>query len=200
MQPGSHFLSLVLFFFLLPFNGISQEKNIKIRFVQEDSVYEPDADLAEISLRKKAFKIQVLLQNISGIYVFTSLSDTMYNLLDTEPVPGFSDLPDKLMTEDNKEKEITVSNDGWCYWSNVPGASPCGFNKKMILLDSGRVVGIKSIKQLYFLPSGKTLKLKDNRAPVYIFFVAVDGVDSRGKPMRELVRRKIKIDWLDDED
>ena len=199
MKPGFSLLSILLFFFLRPVNGISQEKDIRIRIIQDDSVYEPDVDLSTISLQKKSFKIQVLLQHISGIYVFTSLSDTMYRLTDTDPVPGFSDLPDRLMTEDNKEKEITVSNDGWCYWSNVPGASPCGFNKKMISLDSGRVVGVKSIKQLYFLPSGKTLKLKDIRAPVYIFFVAVDGVDGSGKPMKELARRKLKIDWLDED-
>lgn len=199
MKPGFSLLSILLVFFLLPVSGISQEKDIRIRIIQDDSIYEPDVDLSTISLRKKGFKIQVLLQHISGIYVFTSLSDTMYRLPDTDPVPGFSDLPDRLMTEDNKEKEITVSNEGWCYWSNVPGESPCGFNKKMILLDSGRVVGVKSIKQLYFLPSGKTLKLKDIRSPVYIFFVAVDGVDGNGKPMKELVRRKLKIDWLDED-
>ena len=199
MNPGIRLVTFLILFFQISITGFSQEKNIRIRIVQGDSVYEPDTDLAAISLFKKSFRIQVLLQNISGIYVFTSLTDTMYKLGDTDPVPGFSDIPGRLMSEDNKEKEITVTNQGWCYWSNAPGASPCGFNKKMVLLDSGRVVGTKSIKQLYFLPSGKTIKLKDNNDPVYLFFVAVNELDGNGKPLKELARRKIKIDWLEED-
>ena len=199
MQTSKRLFLLLLLFSLLPFSGFSQEKSVRIRIIQEDSVYEPDADLPTISLFKEGFRIQVMLQEIKGIYVFASLTDSLFILQDFSPVPGFSDLPDRLITEDSKEKELTVSNDGWCYWSHDLQKGPCGFNKKMIKLIGGQMVGVKSVKQLFFLPSGKTIKLKDNTAPLYIFFVAVDEVDAKGRPVKELSRRKVKIEWLDED-
>jgi len=187
------------FFFILPV--YSQSKAVSIRIVQGDSVYIPQSARSSVVLQKKSFRIQVLLQNINGVYAFASMRDSVYNTLDESPVPGFADIPSMIITEEkfNVEKELMVSNEGWCYWFYDPRLSWHGFNKKIIMLDSGRVVGIKTVKELHFMPSGKTTKLKDNNEPLYLFFVAVDQLDANGKPSRELLRRRVRIDWIDED-
>jgi hypothetical protein len=66
-------------------------------------------------------------------------------------------------------------------------------------LDGNRFVGTKSIKQVYFSSTKKEVKLKDVTAPLYLFFVAVSAFDASGKPLKELMRRKVRIDWIDED-
>ena len=171
-----------------------------IRIVQEETVVTPGSGESSIVLEKKSFKIQVLLQNMKGVYAFASMNDSLYKLPGTSPVPGFASLPVMTMaeTEFNREKELIINNEGWAYWFYDPDMTWHRFNKKITQLDSGRVVGSKSIKQLYFLPGRHTLKLKDNNEPLYLFFVAAEE-DENGKPLKELLRRKIKIEWREEE-
>src|SRR6185436_11679948 len=109
---------------------------VGIRIVQGDSVFIPQSARASVVLQKKGFKIQVLLQNIKGVYAFASMRDSVYNTADESPVPGFNELPGMLITEEkfNVEKELMVSNEGWCYWFYDPSSSWHGFNKKIIML------------------------------------------------------------------
>jgi hypothetical protein len=192
-------LALSCSLFLL--QSFSQVKSVSIRIVQGDSVYIPQAARSSVVLQKKGFRIQILLQNIGGVYAFASMRDSVYNIADESPVPGFAEIPSMIITEEkfNVEKELMVSNEGWCYWFYDPKLSWHGFNKKIISLDSGRVVGIKTVKELHFMPSGKTMKLKDNNEPLYLFFVAVDEIDANGKPSKELLRKRIRIDWIDED-
>ena len=191
---------LGVFMVILPAIGFSQQKNVGIRIMQNEAIALTDT-VNSITLEKKSFKIQVLLQFIKGVYVFASLGDSLYNLPAAAPIPGFSDLPGLVMKEEeyNREKELLVSNEGWSYWFYDPLIGWHRFNKKVVPLDSGRVVGSKSIKQLYLLPEGRTIKLKDSNAPLYLFFVAVAEVDSSGKPLKELLRRRVKIEWNDED-
>jgi len=185
---------------LVTFAASGQKKDVTIRIVQEETVITAGTEQHSITLEKKSFKIQVLLQNIKGVYAFASMSDSLYRLADNAPVPGFADLPEMTMAEEqyNKEKELIINNEGWAYWFYNPQLPWHRFNKKLILLDSGRVVGSKSVRQLYLLPKRHTVKLKDNYQPLYLFFVAVEE-DTDGKPLKELLRRKIKIEWRDED-
>lgn len=194
-------LFLPAVFISLPFLSAGQQKNVTIRIVQEENVFTPDDRPASFILQKKSFKIQVLLQHIKGVYLFASLSDSLYSLPDHTPVPGFANLPEMTMaeTEHNREKELFVNDAGWSYWFYDPAQAWHRFNKKIIQLDSGRVVGTKTIKQLVLLPSRETKKLKENDAPLYLFFVAVGEEDSNGIPVKELLRRKIKINWREED-
>lgn len=195
------FLLLPVLFLSLPFLSAGQEKNVTIRIVQEEDVFTPGVRAASVILEKKSFKIQVLLQHIKGVYLFASLNDSLYSLPDHIPVPGLASLPERTVAEaeHNDEKELFVNDNGWSYWFYDPALSWHRFNKKIILLDSGRVIGTKTIKQLAFLPSGETKKLKDNDAPLYLFFVAVEEEDPTGRPSKELLRRKIKIEWREED-
>ncbi len=187
--------------FSLPFHSTGQKKDVTIRIVQEETFFTADQWPDSITLQKKSFKIQVLLQHIKGVYLFASLKDSLYSLPDLTPVPGFARLPEMTMAEEvhNKEKELLVNDAGWSYWFYDPAQPWHRFNKKIILLDSGRVVGTKTIKQLFFLPSRETKKLKENDAPLYLFFVAAGEDDPGGGPGKELLRRKIKINWREED-
>lgn len=198
------FKKIVCLFFLFLFlvNILSaQKKDVSIRILQEEDIFSLDPGQNQITLQKKAFKIQVLLQNIPGVYAFASLKDSLYALPDNKPVPGFNQLAVMTMAEEehNKEKELLVNNEGWSYWFYDPALNWHRFNKKIIHLDSGRVVGIKTIKQLLLLPERDARKLKENSAPLYLFFVAAETEGGDGTPQKELLRRKIKIEWREED-
>lgn len=179
----------------------AQRPQLDIHIIQGDESYNPGAGKDSIVLERKAFKIQVLLQHIHGVYVFASFHDSLYNLEENIPVPGFAKLPGMAMAEEefNREKELIVADEGWSYWFYDPGMTWHRFNKKIILLDSGRVVGIKTIKQLYLLPADQTVKLKDNQSPLYLFFTSVEKESPDGKPEKELLRRRVKIVWREED-
>jgi hypothetical protein len=192
------YILLVLLF--IPGKSFSQKKNVSVRIVQEESVLLDDYETS-VTLKKKSFKIQVLLERIAGVYCYASFTDSIYKLAEKDSIPGFSNLPNLAMAEEefNKEKELLVSNDGWSYWFYDPKLNWHRFNKKLVLLDGGRVVGSKSIKQIYNVSDNTTVKVKDNSKPLYLFFVAISEVDAKGKPIRELMRRKVKIEWTNDD-
>lgn len=181
--------------------SFAQQQNVSIRFVQDDEVHTIHEGDSSLILEQKSFKIQVLLQQVRGVYVFASFGDSLFRLPGNRDVPGFSELPDRAMAESefNKEKELLVDDKGWSYWFYDPGLHWHRFNKKITLLDSGRVVGTKSIKQLYLVEEERSVKLKDNIRPLYLFFVAAADEDGKGRPGHELLRRKIKIEWRDED-
>jgi hypothetical protein len=51
------------------------------------------------------------------------------------------------------------------------------------------------IKQLYYVNEGKTVKLRDVDGPLYLLFIGVAEYDANGNPVRELMRRKLRINW-----
>ena len=179
----------------------AQQKGFSIRIVQEDAVHSPEPGTSTILLQQKTFKIQVLLQHLDGVYVFASLHESLYNLPVQQAVPGLSSIADLVMAEEafNKDKELLVADDGWSYWFFDPSLDWHRFNKKIVLLDSGRVVGTKTVKQLYFVADQESVKLKENKQPLYLFFVATVKVDENGSPVQELYRRRIKIEWREED-
>lgn len=199
MSLSAKLLRLTLCFITIP--SFAQQKDVSVRLVQEDVVYTVDQGQDAITLQQKTFRVQVLLQHVKGVYVFASFNDSLFRLPADKMVPGFADLPVMTMAEEqfNKEKELMVNDEGWSYWFYDPGMHWHRFNKKITLLDSGRIVGTKTIKQLYLAGDQKTIKLKENNRPLYLFFVAAGEEDSSGRPLQELLRRKIKIDWRNED-
>lgn len=190
---------VVLVSLLIPVLLVAQQKQVMIRIVQDEPFLLDQYD-TQLTLQKKPFKIQVLLENTHGLYAFAAFSDSICcRLSELEPINGFANLPDRTMKEVdfNKEKELLVNDDSSCaYWFYDKEISWKGFNKKVFELDSNRVVAVKSIKQVYYVPEHKAIKLKDVHKPLYLLFVAVSDFDSSGKPLKELMRRKLRIDWV----
>ncbi len=199
-------ISQILFFFLLvslPMTGSSQKKQITIRITQDERAYALDKYETVIRLEKEGFKIQVLLSNIAGVYSFAGFTDSICcRVGEMDTIPNFYHLPDITMAEPdfNKEKELLVGEKDCSYWYYDRTINTHRFNKKVVMLDSNKFVGVKSVKQVYFVPQQKTIKLKDLDTPLWLFFVAVDEFDSAGMPKKELMRRKVKIEWIDDDD
>ncbi len=178
----------------------AQEKQVIVRIQQQNTVLLDNFD-TQIKLKRDGFKILVSLQKTDGLYVFAAFHDSLYKLAETDPIPGFEQLPAMSMAEEsfNKDKEILVSDEGWSYWFYKKDLDWHRFNKKIILLDSHKVVATKTIKNVYLVADKKTRKLKDNTRTLYLFFVAVKEEDAAGKPLKELMRRKVKIEWTDED-
>ncbi|HEV7780934.1 MAG TPA: hypothetical protein VGO58_06690 [Chitinophagaceae bacterium] len=190
--------------FLLPALCWSQKKEVSIRIGQDETLL-LDQYENEIVLKRKGFKIQVLLENVAGVYVFAAFTDSICcRLTEADSISGFMDLPDRTMREPefNKDKELLVNDDNSCaYWYYDKETSWRGFNRKVVLLDDGRVVAVKTVKQLYYVPEQRAIKVKDIDIdkPLYLLFVAVSEFDGGGKPLKELMRRKVKISWVYDD-
>ncbi len=184
----------------MPVFAYSQNKHITIRLGQDKSIALEEYE-SQVTFNKKNFKIQVLLENVAGVYCYASFSDSIYKLGTNDAIPGFDELPGLTMADEkfNDEKELMISKNGWSYWFYDPAIDWHRFNKKLVLLGNGRLVATKSIKQLYIVDQKKDIKLKDNDSPLYLFFVAIAETDAGGKPIKELIRRKIKIEWTNDD-
>lgn len=192
-----HLLAILL---LIPALSFSQKKDVSIRIIQDQSTLLYDFE-TNLLLKKKGFKIQVLLQNIEGVYVFASIRDSVYRFSQTDTIYDFIYLPMLELKEDkfNSEKELNISETGWSKWFYDPKADWYTFSRKIIELNDSRIVCTKVVKQLNDVGERKQIKMNDINGTLYLFFVAVAEYDSSGKPLKELMRRKVKIEWSNDD-
>lgn len=202
MTLSNYIKTFVLLLLIMPTHLYAQQKHVSIRIGQDQTTLLETYENTVV-LKKKTFKIQVMLENVGGVYVFAAFTDSICcRLRERDPIAGFMDLPGRAMAEPeyNRDKELMVSDDNSCsYWYYDKKISGHRFNKKIISLDTNKVVGIKTVKQLFYTPVQKEIKLKEIDKPLYLFFVAVSEFDNNGKPIKELMRRKIKIDWANDD-
>jgi len=178
----------------------AQQKQVMIRVIQNESTLLGDFQ-TNLRLERKAFKFQVMLKGVEGIYVFASIRDSVYRFTENSVIRDFSYLKLlELRDEDkyNTNRELNISETGWSYWFYKPDSTEHPFNRKVTRLDSGRVICTKVIRQLYNVGEAKVVKLRDVNTPLYLFIVAVSEYDENGQPKGELLRRKLKIEWDDD--
>jgi hypothetical protein len=195
-------IALLSFFIpVISFSQEKQEKEVMIRIIQDES-RRLDNFETDLKLKKRGFKFQLLLHQVEGVYVFASIRDSIYRFTDTSAIRDFSYLKLLELREEDKfntNRELSVSETGWSYWFYNDTAQWHSFNRKTIGMGSKRIVCTKAIKQLYDVADGKVIKLSSLTTPLYLFFVAVKDYDKDGKPVTELLRRKVKIEWSDAE-
>lgn len=197
-----HLKKIFLLLLLIPVFCFSQEKNVVIRIVQPDESYTLSDFQTNLTLKRKGFKIKVLLDQADGVYVFASVRDSVYRFTETSPIRDFAYLKLLELREEDKfntNKELSLSETGWSYWFYNDSAEWHPFSPTIVKLDKGRFVCTKTIKELYDVATGQVIKFKNLNTPLYLFFIAVKDYDQNGKPLTELMRRKIKIDWTDDD-
>ncbi len=202
MKHFKYLKSAILLLFLIPIMCYSQEKDIMIRILQNESVKLSDFD-TEITMKKKQFKVQVMLDNAEGVYVFASIRDSVYRFTENSPIRDFSYLNLLELKETdtfNTNKELNLSETGWSYWSFNDSLNWHSFSRNPVGIGSKRVVCTKIIKQLHDVATGETFKFKDIKSPLYLLFIAVKEYDESGKPLAELMRRKVKISWGNKDD
>ena len=94
---------------------------------------------------------------------------------------------------------MNISETGWSYWFYDTAVAWHPFHHKIVGLGNGKIVGSKTIKQFFDVADRKLIKIRDIHTPLYLFFVAVDEYDETGNPSKELLRRKVKIEWTNDD-
>jgi hypothetical protein len=193
-------INIIFLLLLFSADSIAQQKKIVVRIIQEESVLLGDFQDV-ITLKKKPFKFQILLKNVDGVFVFASSRDSVYRFTETGPIRDFKYLPLLQLEEDafNQNKELNLSETGWSYWFYKPNAEWHPFARKIFKLDSNTIVCTKSIKQLNDISEQKAIRIRDLSAPLYLLFVGVDEYDANGNPSKELMRRKLKIVWSNEE-
>jgi hypothetical protein len=202
MKPDKYLKKAFLFFALIPAFAFSQEKNVSIRLAQSDESYLLSDFQTNVTLKKKPFKFKILLDNVEGVFVFASIKDSVYRFTETSPIRDFSYLKLLQLREEDKfnaNRELSLSEDGWSYWFYNDSAEWHSFNRKTFSLAEKGIVCTKAINDLYDVANGSVIKLRNINVPLYLFFVAVKDYDANGKPVQELMRRKVKIEWKDDD-
>lgn len=198
----SYFKKAALIVSLITIHGFlfAQEKEVSIRISQDESVKLSEFNTT-VQLERKPFKILVMLQNVQGVYVFASIRDSIYRFTETSPIRDFPYLPLLQLREDefNENKEMNISETGWSYWFYDTAYEWHPFNHKLTRVDKDRIVGTKNIRQFFDVNEGRVIKIREINTPLYLFFVAVEEYDKDGKPLKELVRRKVKVEWKNEE-
>ncbi|MEO7922106.1 MAG: hypothetical protein ABIR30_00350 [Chitinophagaceae bacterium] len=201
MKPHNY-LKLFTLLLLLPVFSFSQGKNVVIRIIQDESHKLNDFQTT-LTLKKKSFKFQILLDQVDGLYVFASIRDSIYRFDETSPIRDFKYLKLLELRETDKfniNRELNISETGWSYWFYSDTAEWHSFNRKAVSFTTNQVVCTKVIRQLYNATEGNNVKFKDINTPLYLFFVAVKDYDKDGRPETELMRKKVKIEWSDIDD
>lgn len=191
---------ILLLFLLVPALSFAQEKDVVIRIMQEGTSSRLDEFQTNITLKKRAFKFQILMLNVEGVYVFASIKDSVYRFTENSVIQDFSYLKLLELREADKfniNKELNISETGWSYWFYNDSADWHSFARKTIGMGKSGIVCTKVVKQLYHTEIGEILKLRSMDTPLYLFFIAVKDYDENGKPKTELMRRKVRIDWSD---
>jgi len=202
MKTLSSLKNTILLFLLLPALCFAQEKSVTIKIQQDDRTAWLNDFQTSITLKKKPFKFQIVLNKVEGVYVFASIKDSVYRFTETSRIDDFSYLKLLELREADKfniNKELNISETGWSYWFYNDTTAWHSFNRTTIGMgDIGRVC-TKLIKQLYQTEAEEIIRLKGLQSPLYLFFLAVKDVDEKGQPVAELMRRKLRIDWVDED-
>lgn len=187
---------------LIPALAHSQDKNVIIRVVQDNESSRLDNFETNLLLKRTSFKFQILLNNVEGVYVFASVRDSVYRFTENSPIRDFEYL-NLLELRDgdknNTNRELNLSETGWSYWFYKDSADWHSFNRKSVGLGEIGIVCTKAIRQFYDVPNNKVLKMRNMETPLYLYFVAVKEFDKDGKPLTELMRRKVRIEWTDED-
>jgi hypothetical protein len=203
---NQHFLNKILItlavtLLLFTEKGLSQNKNVVVKISQDQSSVMLADFQTTVQVKKRAFKFVVMLENLKGVYVFASIRDSIYRFTETSPIRDFVYLPLLELKEDefNSNKELNISETGWSYWFYDTAVDWHPFHQKIIGLGNGKHVCTKTIKQFFDVADQKLIKIRDIQTPLYLFFVAVAEYDENGNPSKELLRRKVKIEWTNDD-
>lgn len=196
------FKKIVFLSFLIPVLTQAQDQDVIIRVVQDDESSRLDNFETNLLLKRSGFKFQILLNNVEGVYVFASIRDSVYRFTENSPIRDFEYL-NLLELRDgdknNSNKELNLSETGWSYWFYKDSAEWHSFNRQSVGMAERGNVCTKVIKQFYDVPTNKVLKMRNMDAPLYLYFVAVKEYDKDGKPLKELMRRKVRVQWTDED-
>ena len=103
-------IALFVALWLTSLGVCAQGKEVIVRISQDES-YVLDKYYTEITLEKKSFRIQVLLNGVDGIYSFAGFSDSICcRVEEMDTIHHLHTFPEITMAEPsfNKDKELLV--------------------------------------------------------------------------------------------
>lgn len=202
MKKSPTLAFLIAGLLLISLTGYSQQQKVVIRILQDNKSIPVDKFETNIQLEKKSFKVQILLDHVQGVYVFASIRDSIYRFTETSAIYDFPYLKLLELKEDdifNTHRELNISETGWSYWFYSDSAKWHPFNRKIVSFTNQQNVCTKLVKQLNDVANGKTISLKEIDTPLYLFFIAVKEYDNEGRPLKELMRKKVRIEWEEED-
>jgi hypothetical protein len=185
-------LSLALLF--ISFVSLALEAVFEINIYQNNQLVIPETGVYK--LEKQPFQIKVSLHNMEGVYVYADFSDSLYRLPHTQPIPGYSQLPAMVMaeTQNNADKELLISKNGWAYWFHDGKSKVKRFDSEIANQGRGSFTGTKTVNKFYFTSTQQAVSVQNVTQTLYLFFLGTQK-DKKGNPTSEIGRIKYKIEW-----
>lgn len=190
----NHYLKKLLIFSICitSLDGIAQS-SFSMKVLQGNLSHEISYLDTTLILKPEEFKFEFVLHSIEGVFSTISYQDNYYNTpLDTS-LYEWEMIPFKVMAEEefNIDKDMVVSDDGFCYWFYEE-------DKDWYRMDKSIEIQKKSIKasytvnQIYDREKSDYLSLNKINQPIYlVFFIAKKNADS--ELTKEYERKRIAI-------
>ncbi len=146
-----------------------------------------------VILDKEVFQLRVTLKNIHGIYMSSSFDRGYFDTKETEPIKDFKYIGSKCRAEPsfNSDKEFGIDTESLSFLFYDKTMDWHRFDKG-VLVKGKKVIGLKTIQQVYIDDTKETILLKDLTQDIFLFFFATKKVENTEK---ELGRLKLQIKW-----
>jgi len=186
-------LTYIALVFLLGFRTECSAQKFKIEILQEGKIIEVIDEMIE--LEKKEFQIRVTLKKQEGVFMNASYQKDYYALKPSDPIKDYEyiDLKTMAEVEFNTDKELFIHDEYFNYLFYNKAKNWHRFNKELVFKGK-KVIGTKTVQNLWGVNNKETTKLKDVKKDIYLFFVAPND-RSKEKVPKELGRYKIHVKW-----
>lgn len=192
MKPSTHFILVSLLGFL-GFQTVCSAQKFKIEILQDGELVEIIDESVE--LEKKEFQIRVTLKKQEGVFMNASFQKNYYTLKPSDPIKDYEYLDLKTMAEVefNGDQELFIHDEYFNYLFYNRAKDWHRFDKELVFKGK-KVIGTKTVQNLWEVNNKETTKLKDVQKDIYLFFVAPND-RSKEKVPKELGRYKIHVKW-----
>lgn len=183
---------LLIFIVSISFNYI-QKKQFRVFFIQDNIKKEFQFDNSVFILQPKAFKIEVHLYNVEGVYVNISYDTLYYSTPRNERFHDWKYISGKAMAEEdfNLEKDIIVNTENVSYWFYDPNLKWYRFDKDIVVKEN-EIIGTMTVEQFYDVDKGSYSSVTEATKPIYFTFFTADK-NQKGYMNNEIERKKIKV-------
>lgn len=161
--------------------------------IQGDSKFEINFNDSILILKPEEFKFEFALQSVEGVFSSISFKDNYYKTHVDSLLFEWEMIPFKVMAEEefNTDKDMVVSDDGFCYWFYEEDKDWYRMDKS-IEIQKETTKASYTVNQIYDREKGKYFPLNKVEQPIYIvFFIAKKNANS--ELTKEYDRKRIAI-------
>jgi hypothetical protein len=149
-----------------------------------------------VKIKKKPFTLIFVFNQpdkYHGVFINSSFTSKYFKLYPSEEIPDFKYLPQKVLSEYkfNPNNELKIHPEFFQYLGYDKKRNWFKFNR--IEKKGGKIIGYRVVENLNMADKNKTVKVKDNRFPLFLFFTVLEKTPGKYVPHKEVVRFKGKI-------